>query len=92
MLSFLKGKKLWRVITGDIVKPVKVETETQVKLDERLDDWDSKNHQIITWIRNTSVTSISLQFGRFQNGDQPAKATWDFLKDWYSTTGLAHQY
>lgn len=33
MSSFLKGKKLWRVITGDIVKPVKEETETQVKLD-----------------------------------------------------------
>ncbi|GFZ03139.1 hypothetical protein Acr_15g0017470 [Actinidia rufa] len=30
-------------------------------------EWDSKNHQIITWIRNTSIPSISLQFGRFKH-------------------------
>ncbi|KAH7845384.1 hypothetical protein Vadar_001385 [Vaccinium darrowii] len=92
MSSFIKGKKLWRIITGDVVKPIKGDTETQLKYDERLDDWDSKNHLIITWCRNTSVTSINLQFGRFQNVDGPAKAIWDFLKERYSTTGLAHQY
>ncbi|KAH7845757.1 hypothetical protein Vadar_005655 [Vaccinium darrowii] len=92
MSSFIKGKKLWRIITGDVVKPIKGDTETQPKYDERLDDWDNKNHLIITWCRNTSVTSINLQFGHFQNVDGPAKAIWDFLKERYSTTGLAHQY
>ncbi|KAF7130751.1 hypothetical protein RHSIM_Rhsim10G0179600 [Rhododendron simsii] len=92
MTSFLKGKKLWRIITGDVIKPVKAPEENQSKYEERLEDWDSKNHQVVTWIRNTSVTSISLQFGRFQNQNAPAKAIWDFLKDRYQTTGLSHQY
>ncbi|KAF7145556.1 hypothetical protein RHSIM_Rhsim04G0107400 [Rhododendron simsii] len=92
MSSFLRGKKLWRVITGDIIKPTKEATESQDKYADRLADWDSKNHQIITWFRNTSVTSLSLQFGRFQNHDGPAKAIWDFLQERYSSTGLAHQY
>ncbi|KAH7839353.1 hypothetical protein Vadar_003091 [Vaccinium darrowii] len=92
MSSFIKGRKLWRIIIGEIVKPTKEDTETQPKFAERLEDWDSKNHMMITWFRNTSVTSLSLQFGRFQNHDGPAKAIWDFLKERYSTTGLAHEY
>lgn len=92
MTSFLKGKKLWRIITGDVIKPVQAAEESQSKFEERLEDWDSKNHQVVTWIRNTSVTSISLQFGRFQNQNAPAKAIWDFLRDRYQTTGLSHQY
>lgn len=55
MSSFIKGKKLWRIITGNVVKPTKGDTETQPKYDERLNDWGSKNHLIITWCRNTSV-------------------------------------
>ncbi|KAF7137487.1 hypothetical protein RHSIM_Rhsim07G0087400 [Rhododendron simsii] len=92
MTSFLKGKKLWRIITGDVIKPVKAPEENQSKYEERLEDWDSTNHQVVTWIRNTSVTSISLQFGRFQNQNASAKGIWDFLKDRYQTTSLSHQY
>ncbi|KAF7124254.1 hypothetical protein RHSIM_Rhsim12G0049700 [Rhododendron simsii] len=92
MSSFLKGKKLWHVITGEVIKPTRGATESQDKYGERLEEWDSKNHQIITWIRNTSVTSISLQFGRFQDAEFPTKEIWEFLKERYSTTGLAHQY
>ncbi|KAG5545529.1 hypothetical protein RHGRI_017883 [Rhododendron griersonianum] len=91
MSSFLKGKKLWRVITGEVIKPTRGATESQDKYGERLEEWDSKNHQIITWIRNTSVTSINLQFGRFQDAESPAKEIWEFLKERYNTTGLAHQ-
>ncbi|CAL5387066.1 unnamed protein product [Camellia sinensis] len=99
MSSFLKGKKLWRIVTGDVAKPVKdsATTETPVHTatyEDRLEEWDSKNYQIITWFRNTSITSISLQFGRFQldSVTTPAKDIWDFLKERYQTTGLAHQY
>ena len=99
MSSFLKGKKLWRIITGDITQPVKDTAETTISpatptYEDRLEEWDSKNYQIITWFRNTSVTSISLQFGRFQldSVTTPAKDIWDFLKERYQTTGLAHQY
>ncbi|GMP77189.1 hypothetical protein CsSME_00033547 [Camellia sinensis var. sinensis] len=99
MSGFLKGKKLWRIITGDVCKPVPATTESAAtdsaaKYIDRLEDWDSKNYQIITWLRNTSITSISLQFGRFQleSASSPAKAIWDFLQERYQTTGLAHQY
>ncbi|KAF7144159.1 hypothetical protein RHSIM_Rhsim05G0139800 [Rhododendron simsii] len=54
MTSFLKGKKLWRIITGDVIKPVKAPEENQSKYEERFEVWDSKNHQVVTWIRNTS--------------------------------------
>jgi len=66
MSSFLKGKKLWRYVTGDISEPEKVVGEDNTKYIDRLEEWDSKNHQIITWIRNTCVRSISLQFGGFK--------------------------
>ena len=75
MSGFLKGKKLRRIITVDVSKPVPATTESAAtdsaatdsaaKYIDRLEDWDSKNYQIITWLRNTSITSISLQFGRF---------------------------
>ncbi|KAK2981018.1 hypothetical protein RJ640_012177 [Escallonia rubra] len=88
MRSFIKGKKLWRYLTGDITIPIKTADEPQLKFDERLDDWDSKNHQIITWFRNTSVLSIYQQFGRYNT----AKEIWDLLAQRYTTADLTHQY
>ncbi|KAA0066596.1 Zinc finger, CCHC-type [Cucumis melo var. makuwa] len=86
MRSFLIGRKLWRIVTGDITKPVKStipvkntgknntehndantsdiivhETTTEdIKYIERLEDWDSKNHQIITWLEYESVHAALL--------------------------------
>ena len=88
MSSFLKGRKLWRYVTGDITAPVQGTAETPTEYIVRLEEWDSKNHQIITWIRNTSIPSISLQFGRFDT----AHALWDFLATRYTTADLACQY
>ncbi|KAK3035833.1 hypothetical protein RJ639_034649 [Escallonia herrerae] len=88
MRSFIKGKKLWRYLTGDITIPVQTAGEPQLKFDERLDDWDSKNHQIITWFRNTSVPSVYQQFGLYNT----AKEMWDLLAHRYTTADLAHQY
>ncbi|GLT91845.1 hypothetical protein SLE2022_097130 [Rubroshorea leprosula] len=53
-----------------------------------LEDWDSKNHQIITWFRNTSIPSIHLQFGRYET----AKEVWDLLAARYTTSDLSSQY
>ncbi|GMP53926.1 hypothetical protein CsSME_00019240 [Camellia sinensis var. sinensis] len=94
MSSFLKGRKLWHIITGDVTKPVKETAESTATYADRLEDWDSKNYQIITWLQNTSTPSISLQFGRFQLDfvSNPAKNIWDFLQDRYQTIGLSHQY
>lgn len=88
MSSFLKGRKLWRYATGDIEIPVKEADEKPNDFMLRLEEWDSKNHQIITWIRNTSIPSISLQFGRFDS----AHALWKFLATRYTTADLACQY
>ena len=88
MSSFLKGRKLWRYVTGDIKAPTQGAAETPTEFIVRLEEWDSKNHQIITWIRNTSIPSISLQFGRFDT----AHTIWDFLATRYTTADLACQY
>ncbi|XP_057759326.1 uncharacterized protein LOC130979796 [Arachis stenosperma] len=101
MREFLKGRKLWQYVTGDIVCPVKQtvsdksqdgvsKSKEDVEKDfaERLKDWDSKNHQIITWFRNTSTPSIHLQFGRFET----AKEVWDRLAKHYTIYDLSYQY
>ena len=113
MRSFFIGRKLWRIVTGDIIKPVKptppmknikdtteyIDTdpsdvtvqETTAETDkyiERLKDWDSKNHQIITWLGNTSIPAIHTQFDAFDT----AKELWDFLSTRFQSIGLAHYY
>jgi len=88
MSNFLKGRRLWRYATGEITKPTKQEDEDEIKFYERLEEWDSKNHQILTWIRNTTIPSIKLQFGRFET----AQEVWDLLSNRYSITDIAHQY
>ncbi|KAK9214365.1 hypothetical protein WN944_006355 [Citrus x changshan-huyou] len=88
MCSFLKGRRLWRYITGTIVQPVQKEDGDAEKFVDRLEEWDSKNHQIITWFYNTSQPSIHLQFGQFDT----AKSLWDFLAHRYTTVDLSHQY
>jgi len=88
MKSFLISHKLWCKVTGDVVKPTREKDEFATKFVDRLEDWDSKNHQIITWLRNTSVPSIHIQFDNYDS----AKEIWDFLKNRYHTTGLAHYY
>ena len=88
MRGFLKGRKLWRYVTGDIKCPIRNPDETDETFVDRIEDWDSKNHQIITWFRNTSTSSIHLQFGRFDT----AKEVWDYLKNRYTISDLSHQY
>ncbi|KZV40897.1 hypothetical protein F511_05142 [Dorcoceras hygrometricum] len=88
MKSFLIGRKLWRIVTGDITTPTKQQDETDDRFADRLEDWDSKNHQIITWFRNTSIPSIHIQFADYNT----AKEIWDFLSNRYKTTGLAHYF
>ena len=88
MSSFLKGRQLWRYATGEITKPTKQGNEDETKFYERLEEWDSKNHQILTWIRNITILSIKLPFGRFET----AQEVWDLLCNRYSITDIAHQY
>ena len=66
MSSLLKGRKLWRFVTSYFPKPTKQKDEDDNKYLDRLEDQDSKNHLIFTWIRNTSVPSIKHQFAGFE--------------------------
>nr|XP_025662089.1 uncharacterized protein LOC112757747 [Arachis hypogaea] len=101
MREFLKGQKLWRYVTSDIVCPVKLTVadksrdgasksneDAEKDFAEKLEDWDSKNYQIITWFRNTSTPGIHLQFGHFET----AKEVWDHLAKRYTSSDLSHQY
>ncbi|GAV89050.1 UBN2_3 domain-containing protein, partial [Cephalotus follicularis] len=88
MTSFLKGRKLWRIVTGDKPAPVKRPDETDDSFADRLEDWDSANHRILTWFTNTSVPSVNMHFSRFDL----AKEVWDFLASRYTSADLAHQY
>ncbi|GKV11536.1 hypothetical protein SLEP1_g22785 [Rubroshorea leprosula] len=71
MRSFLKGR---RYVIYDIKLPEKSVEEPDDKFVDCLEEWDSKNHQIITWFRNTSTPSINLQFGRYDTAKEPARA------------------
>ncbi|KAJ4952783.1 hypothetical protein NE237_029615 [Protea cynaroides] len=62
--------------------------QSKEKLQDRLEEWDSKNHQAITWLHNSCVPSINVQFGRYET----AKEVWDLLASRYTTADLAHQY
>jgi hypothetical protein len=74
MTVFLKGRRLWRYITGDIPKPVpRSDTESDssdgdsvaaavVQVDDfeaRLEEWESIQCRILSWFINTSVPAIS---------------------------------
>jgi hypothetical protein len=62
--------------------------KSDTKFANRLEDWDSNNHQIITWFRNTSIPAIHIQSAYYDS----AKEIWDFLANRYQTTRLAHYY
>ena len=82
MHSFLKGRILWQYCTSAIIIPVKGANEEDVVFLSRMIEWDNHNHMILTWIRNTSIPSISNLLGSFDD----AKLAWDMLAKRYSTT------
>ncbi|KAJ4968314.1 hypothetical protein NE237_015015 [Protea cynaroides] len=76
MLSFLKGKKTWRYVTRNITVPTQQSEESKEKIQDHLEESDSKNHQAITWFCNSCI----------------AKEVWYLLALWYTIADLAHQY
>uniref|UniRef100_A0A2N9HZF7 Reverse transcriptase Ty1/copia-type domain-containing protein n=1 Tax=Fagus sylvatica TaxID=28930 RepID=A0A2N9HZF7_FAGSY len=65
MCSFLKGRKLWLYVIGECHPPKQKKDETEDAFAFRLEDWNGINHQIITWLRNTSTLSVSMEFGGY---------------------------
>ena len=80
--NFLKGRMIWHYCTGAITIPVKGVDEEDAAFLDHIIEWDSHNHMILTWIRNTSIPSISNLLGNFDD----AMSTWDTLAKRYSTT------
>ena len=78
--AHLKGPKLWLYISGDCPILEKVDKETDSAYAIRIEDWESANHQIITWFRNTSIPSI---VDEFDNLDI-SKEVWDLLVTRYA--------
>ena len=88
MPSFLKGHMLWHFCIGAITMLVNGADEEDVAFLGRMIEWDSHNHMILTWIRNTSIPSISNLLGSFDD----AKSTWDMLAKRYSITHGSMKY
>ena len=88
MRSFLKGHMLWHYCTGALTIPVKGANEEDAAFLGRMIEWDSHNHMILTWIRNTSIPSISNLLGSFDD----AKSAWDMLAKRYFITHGSMKY
>ena len=86
--SFLKDHMLWHFCTGTITILVKGANEEDAAFLVLMIEWDSHNHMIFTWIRNTSIPSISNLLGSFDD----AKSAWDMLAKRYSTTHGSMKY
>ena len=72
MRSFLKGRMLWHYCISAITVLVKGVDEEDAAFLGRMIEWDSYNHMILTWIRNTFIPSISNLLGSFNS----AKLAW----------------
>ena len=89
MRSYLKGCKLWLYVSGDRPIPKKkVDKETDSVYAIRIEDWESANHHIITWFRNTFIPSIVDEFGNLDI----AKEVWDLLVTRYVGLSSARNF
>ena len=78
MEVFLKGRRLWRYVSGETPKS----EETEDTFASRLEEWDSIHYKILSWFINTSIPSIHSLLPRLGN----AKVAWDFLAKRYNCT------
>ena len=82
MKNFLKGKKMWGYVTGDLGKPSDEKAENYTAL---LDVWEANNSKIITWINNSVEHSIGMQLAKYDY----AKEVWDHLARLYTQSNFA---
>ena len=88
MHSYLKDRKLWLYVSGDRPIPEQVDKETDSAYAILIEDWESANHQIITWFHYTFISSIVDEFG---NNDI-AKEVWDLLVTQYAGPSGARNF
>ena len=65
-----------------------MDKETDSAYAIRIEDWESANHQIITWFCNTSISSIVDEFGNIDI----AKEVWDLLITRYAGPSGARNF
>ena len=95
MTVFLKGRKLWRYVTGSIPKlvpnpkskaiTVEESSKTAITSDdyeERLEEWESIQSKILSWFINTSILSIHNLLPYLE----AVEAAWRILADRYDCT------
>ena len=93
MTVFLKGRKLWRYVTGSIPKSVPnpkskataVEEFSKTVVttndyEERQEKWESIQSKILSWFINTSIPSIHNLLPFLET----AETAWKFLADHYN--------
>ena len=88
MRSYLKDRKLWLYVSGVRPIPEQVDKEIDSAYAIWIEDWESANHQIITWFHNTSISSI---VDEFDNIDI-AKEVWDLLVTQYAGLSGARNF
>ena len=88
MRSYLKSRKLWLYVSGDRPIPKQMDKETDSAYAIRIEDWESANHRIITWFRNTSIPSIVDEFGNIDI----VKEVWDLLVTRYAGLSSARNF
>ena len=88
MRNYLNVRKLWLYVSGDRPILEKVDKETGSAYAIRIEDWESANHRIITWFRNTSISSIVDEFGNLDIVNE----VWDLLVTWYAEPSSAHNF
>ena len=88
MHSYLKGRKLWLYVSSDRPILEKVDKEIDYAYAIRIEDWESANHHIINWFRNTFITSIFYEFGNLDI----AKEIWDLLVTRYAGSSGARKF
>ena len=95
MMVFLKGRKLWRYVSGSIPKPVpKPQSKAKVVEDasktavtaddyeERLEEWESIQSKILSQFINTSISFVHNLPPRLETIEAAQK----FLADRYNCT------
>ena len=88
MRNYLKGRKLWIYVTSDRPIQEKEDKETDFAYAIQIEDWESANHQIINWFRNTFIPSIVDEFGNIDI----TKEVWDLLVNRYAGPSGAHNF
>ena len=88
MHNYLKGCKLWLYVSGDRPIPEQVDKETDYAYAIRIEDWESSNHQIITWFQNIFIPSIVDEFSNIDI----AKEVWDLLVTRYARPSGARSF